>query len=208
MNTLNAMTLDDRLQWLKGVAGVDSAYLSKWDRSEWSAWEKAMTADPNDENPIAPSWMQPHIAGEWSKDWGQPFPCIGQLWPTAHDWFAEHATREDFQLSVEAPLVGEAPSVKRLQEAWDYAKAYNAVPMVMMNLLPPTPTAPAIVGEIEAFYVVSAIYDELIEIGVSSTVGSVGDRVGSVLGKNVLGQKAGIGTADEVHVIYSWEWMG
>jgi len=114
------------LDWLKWVSGVDDEYLAPWDTAEWAQWHRAMDASFGESlNPCVPDWMNDMIRGDWSKDWSQPWPCIGQLWPTACNWFVAEANRDDFTLQVARADGSEGaiyPTLGQLNRAWCWKK--------------------------------------------------------------------------------------
>lgn len=162
--------LSSGLAWMKRVSGVDDEYIAQWDISEWAQWYRAMTSSKRTPNPCVPSWMHDIIGDDWSKDWSLPFPSIGQLWPTAHNWFVEHDSRDDFQLTVIEPAPRPyatrwAPTLQQLDQAWHLAKTHpESVPLMMVDLLPATSDSPVITGEVSAFIVAAKTFQsDLVE---------------------------------------------
>lgn len=152
-----APDLESALHWLKGVAGIDDSYISRWPNKAWEEWARAMHAgndDPRGVNPSVPAWMQPHL-GRWHLDFSGPYPSVGQLWPTAHDWFSDADVHEDFSLRVEELMDGVwFPTVGQVRAAWECAAAAGATPLASITLVPAEPWGSAVVAELEAFYVV------------------------------------------------------
>lgn len=112
--------LNSSLAWLKDVIGASDGYLAQWDISEWAQRYRAMACLRMTPNPCVPVWLSDIIGDDWSKNWSLPWPSIGQLWPTAHNWFAEHHCRQDFQLtvvSVASDLAKPTPNLQELQRA-------------------------------------------------------------------------------------------
>lgn len=215
MNDLETHDLDDALQWLKNVSGVDDRYIAQWPRAAWEQWARAMytypNEYPNEANPSVPDWMQPHL-GSWQGDFSAPYPCVAQLLPTAHDWFAEAVTREDFTLG-DAELTGDAladsatPTVEQLHQAWKLAKDSGATPLISLSIVPAEPYGHAVVGEIEAFYVVgNPLRHELLQ-GITELLGVEG-AARSVL-KSDANEMLTLAGREPVNgaELHTWEWM-
>ena len=145
--------LQQSLEWLKGVAGLDDEYLARFPSEAWEQWALAMHADGRGLNPTVPLWMQP-VLGPWHHDFSGPFPCIAQLWPTGHDWFTEADVHDDFTLTVEGPLDHEPPTLVQLRDAWTLTRHVGATPLANVSVVPAEPWGHAVAGEIEAFYAV------------------------------------------------------
>lgn len=139
------------LDWLKDVAGLQDADIAGWDRGAWNQWSRAMHADRQEPHPAVPAWMRP-LVGNWHRDFSLPFPSVGQLWPTGHDWFVEIDAHPDFTLTVEEPEPGHAPALQQLRQAWRHAAWRGAIPLMMISLVPVAPWGAAVCGRIEAFY--------------------------------------------------------
>ena len=103
----NQLELQADLEWLKNVSGVDDAHIAGWDTAAWGQWAGAMHADPGGPNPSVPAWMQPLLT-RWHLDYSLPFPCVAQLWPTGHDWFAETDAHPELTLTVDEAWDGPA----------------------------------------------------------------------------------------------------
>ncbi|WP_424468069.1 hypothetical protein [Pseudoclavibacter helvolus] len=150
---INRHRLLESLGWLKKAAGVDDEYLSRWPSEAWWQWHLAMRADPQGPNPAVPTWMRP-LLGRWHRDFGMPFPCVGQLWPTTREWFGEADTHADLTLRVETTTDGGEPNLTQLRAAWTRAVDLHLTPVLSMSLEPAAPWGEAVVGTIEAFYVI------------------------------------------------------
>lgn len=145
------------LDWLKQVAGLEDDYIRRWSASDWAAWATAMGTDRNAPNPCVPDWMQPIIQGKWWWDFSLPFPQVGQLLPTAHNWFLEADRRSDFSISVDEPAEGENPDLAALRAAWEEAVSIGATPLINMDLAPDTAGGPRhVTGAVASFYIVYA----------------------------------------------------
>lgn len=206
----STIDLTPALSWLKRVAGIDDAYIARWPEAAWVEWARAMYAgndNPRGVNPSAPAWMQPHL-GRWHQDFSGPFPSVAQLWPTAHDWFAESDVHDDFALRIEELEEGTwFPTVESVRAAWECAASNGAQPLLSMTVVPAEPRGSAVVAELEAFYVVRVeLNDQLVDQLVSILSAAPGRT--SVLARDV----------DEVlaHAelpplsgaeVRSWEWM-
>src|SRR5699024_2649910 len=122
------------------------------------AWYRAMACLTMTPNPSVPTWLAEIIASDWSKDWSRPWPSVGQLWPTAHDWFVEDQQRDDFHLRVAIPETESgtpSPDLQQLHQAWRLAaQRPDTAPLVMLDLLPQHAMAKNVTGEISAFTVV------------------------------------------------------
>lgn len=206
----NTLDLDGALRWLKRVAGVDDDYIAKWPVEAWAEWARAMHAgngDPRGVNPTVPTWMQPHL-GRWHLDFSGPYPSVAQLWPTAHNWFAEADTHDDFFLEVEELMEGVwFPTVEQVRAAWECAASAGATPLLSITVVPAEPWGKAVAAQLEAFYV----------IGVDLTPQLI-DQVTGIFG-SAPGRSAGLArNVDEIltHAdrsplpgaeVRSWEWM-
>lgn len=155
--------LHDALHWLKRVAGIDDRYIEQWPTAAWAEWAKAMRAGRDSSNPSVPVWMRP-LLGPWHWDFSGPFPCVAQLWPTAHNWFTEADAHDDFTLEVAEPAEEDAPTLDQLREAWQLANDHGATPLMNVSVVPAEPYGAAVTGEVEAFYIVGHVLDpELVE---------------------------------------------
>jgi hypothetical protein len=150
--------------------------------------------------------MRP-LLGEWHRDFSLPFPCVAQLWPTAHDWFTEDDEHPDFTLEVEAPAEGDAPTLDQIRQAWQLATDSGATPLMNVSVVPAEPWGVAVTGMVEALYVVGqALEPELL------------DRIADSLGANVLTTpalnldaepiltSAGFDAIGDAHA-WAWEWL-
>lgn len=140
------------LEWLKGAAAIDNAYISRWDMAAWDQWARAATADPAGPCPSVPAWMQP-LLEDWHTDFSLPQPSVAQLLPTGHDWFTESDTHPDLTLLVEGAEGEQAPTLAQVRQAWSRAVEGGVQPFVAMHVVPAVPWGVAVVGQIEAFYV-------------------------------------------------------
>lgn len=216
MTTTETVRVDDLkagLEWLKWVAGVDDDYLARWDVAEWAQWYRAMDASiGSGVNPCVPSWINEIIHNDWSRDWSQPWPCIGQLWPTAHDWFVAEANHDDFVLQVaQGDQAGEAggPHLSHVWNAWWAAHEHpNAAALLRMDLLPPAPGDAAVIGEISAFYVVSVGEHEKLTRQLEQILGQTSDALhGNEITVNTMAVKAGVRPIEQARMGYQWDWM-
>lgn len=127
-------------------------------------------------------------------------PDIAELFPTGHDWFSAAEARSDFDLSVAEPFHAPSPALQQLQQAWNYACAQGAVPLVNVFLERTESEFEGVEGTIESFYAVSEgdtadeIHAELTQI-----FGSAGDRLDHVAGVKAL--------PADTRVAYFWEWL-
>ena len=135
--TSTTLDLDGALVWLKTVAGIDDDYIARWPAAAWAEWAKAMYADREGANPAVPAWMQPHL-GTWHQDFSGPFPCVAQLWPSAHNWFAEADLHGDLSLGIEGPE-DRQPTLAQVRAAWEYATARGATPLLSISVVPTAP---------------------------------------------------------------------
>lgn len=210
MTELESVELHNALHWLKGVAGIDDQYIERWPTAAWAEWAKAMHAGRDSINPSVPSWMQP-LLGPWHWDFSGPFPCVAQLWPTAHDWFTEADTHDDFTLEVEEPVDEHAPTLDQLREAWQLATDQGATPLMNVSVVPAEPYGVAVTGEVEAFYIVGHSLDpELVDriarlLGVDGTTTSARTRATSTAAGELL-THAGRDAIDGGE-LRAWEWM-
>ena len=198
--------LDSALGWLKKVSGIDDAYIAQWPERAWVQWAKAMHGKRGEENPAVPDWMQPHL-GSWHYDFSLPFPQVGQLWPTAHDWFAETENHPEFTLSIDEPDEEEQRfTLTQLRTAWHLARTQGATPMMNMLLLPQSPWGEVIEGTIEAFYVIGSDLSNALQDQLDQLMGTKG-RPNSVTGTaEELALHAGL-TVSSPPQLRAWEWM-
>jgi len=203
--TSAALDLKSALSWLKRVAGIDDDYIARWPAAAWTEWAKAMHADRHGPNPSVPEWMQPHL-GTWHQDFSGPFPCVAQLWPSAHNWFAEADNHLDFSLVIEEPNDNQQPTLAQVRAAWEYATVRGATPLLSISVVPATPYGDAVTGEIEAFYVVGTKLD-----GLGGALDRILDSTGTAVGDlardaaSVM-QHAGLAAHPEEE-LRAWEWM-
>jgi len=212
MTTTDTIRVDDlkaALEWLKWVAGVDDDHLARWDVAEWAQWYRAMDASIGDAvNPCVPSWINDIIRDDWSRDWSAPWPSIGQLWPTAHDWFVAAANHDDFVLKVaEADQDGEhhVSHLGQLDKAWWAAhETVGAAGLLQIDLLPPAPGTDVIIGEISAFYVVVNGEQDKLTQELHQLLGkSTGVDASTV---NTWASKAWLFLTDQTRIGYQWNW--
>lgn len=199
--------LDNALAWLKRVAGVDDDYLSRWSTDEWAEWANAMRTNSSEPNPSVPVWMRAHL-GQWHRDFSGPFPSVAQLWPTAHNWFAEADTHADFTLTVSEAVGVATPTLDDVRTLWDCATARGFIPLLAVTMIPGQPVGEAVIGEIEAVYVIGPaidmrpledVFDHMIGMtGASSTVTT--DNAGELMGHAGLNPRQG-------DVLRAWEWL-
>lgn len=199
-------TLDSALVWLKRVAHVDDEYLNRWSQAEWAEWARAMRTNPSDPNPSVPAWMRPHL-GQWHRDFSGPFPSIAQLWPTAHNWFAEADTHPDLTLTITEAVGVATPTLDDVRTLWDCATARDITPLLAVTMIPGQPVGEAFIGEIEAVYMVGAttdmqsldeVFDHMIGmIGASST--GTADNASELMRHAGLNPRAG-------DALRAWEW--
>ena len=210
MTELGTVELRDDLRWLKGVAGIDDQYIARWPTAAWAEWAKAMHAGRDSINPSVPSWMQP-LLGPWHRDFSGPFPSVAQLWPTAHDWFTEADTHDDFTLEVEELVDESEPALDQLRAAWQLATDQGATPLMSMSVVPAAPYGAAVTGEVEAFYIVGQSLDsELVDriarlLGADGATTSVITTATSTTAGELLAQ-AGRDAIDGGE-LRAWEWM-
>lgn len=198
------------LDWLKQVRGVDDDYLAQWDLAQWTQWHRAMACLTMTPNPCVPHWLGRIIGDDWSKNWSLPWPSVGQLWPTAHDWFSEEQNRVDFQLQIataERDSPKSARQLQQLRQAWWFAAAHqDVVPLLMMDLLPPGPMDQAITGQVTAFIVVAKrvyppVAQELIQIL------SPPSESTNLLDQEELRAASGLDADHDLTVLYELNWM-
>lgn len=139
--TVNIHDLKCGCDWLKRVSGVDDEYREWWDITEWAEWYRAMDVSTDSTvNPCVPDWMNDMIQGDWSNDWSQPWPCIGQLWPTAQNWFLAEANRDDFTLQVargDESKGASYPTLPQLDRAWWLAHEHPGSTCCLIHQLSP-----------------------------------------------------------------------
>jgi len=209
-HTVRLNELSSSLDWLKQIRGVNDEYLAQWDIAQWTQWHRAMACLTMTPNPCVPHWLGRIIGNNWSKDWSLPWPSVGQLWPTAHDWFSEDQSHDDFQLKIapaERYSPKSAPELQQLLQAWSFAAAHqDVVPLLMMDLLPPGPMDKAITGQITAFVVVAkqfhpAITQELMQILSQSSEST------NLFVQEELRAVSGLDSDHDLTVLYELNWM-
>lgn len=201
--------LQDALSWLKKVSGVDDEYLAKWDVTEWMAWYRAMACLTMTPNPSVPTWLAEIIASDWSKDWSRPWPSVGQLWPTAHDWFVEDQQRDDFHLRVAIPETESgtpSPDLQQLHQAWRLAaQRPDTAPLVMLDLLPQHAMAKNVTGEISAFTVVGQRLNPALTNQLSTILSRPSQRQSLYFDED-LRHASNLETNSELVVLYETDW--
>lgn len=201
----NRHLLQESLGWLKAGSGVDDEYLSRWPAEAWWQWRRAMHSDPQGPNPAVPGWMRP-LLDRWYEDFGQPVPCVAQLWPTTHDWFREADAHDDLTLRVETTVNGTEPTLAQLRAAWALALELDLTPVLSMSLEPAAPWGESVVGAIEAFYVIGgkAPWRETVEALNSTQSAAFAEALGSPGASSSVMLSFG-----DTHGLpwLSWEWF-
>lgn len=205
--TTDQLELRADIEWLKNVAGMAEASIAEWDTAAWEQWSKAMHADPHGPNPSVPAWMQPLLT-RWHVDFSAPFPSVAQLWPTGHDWFAETDAHPELTLTVDEAWDGPAPSLAQVRQAWQYADSQGATPLVNLTVVPAAPWGEAVVGQIEAFYVVTQTPALDISEGLARILDAPGAyRATPFPDVTQLMHHAGLSAPGAEACLHAWEWI-
>ncbi|MCY1718601.1 hypothetical protein OVA26_16815 [Microbacterium sp. SL62] len=185
--------LERDLAWLKRVAGVDDDYIARWDRRDWTAWSIAMRTPRGELCPSVPQWMAEKV-GPWQNDFSLPYPCVAQLWPTTVDWFAEADEHDELTLVAEENGDRPSPTSDELRRAWTLAAGVSVTPAMAISVVPDPATPDAVVGQIEAFYL----------IGNEPEVAAIAQRIAGILREPGKTPVLPLSVTD--HVL-AWEWM-
>lgn len=201
--------LQRSLEWLKTVADIDDDYVKRWSPAEWGAWQAAMLADPQGNNPSVPAWMNPIIHGKWHNDFSLPSPQVGQLWPTAHPWFLEEFRRADFELKISEPVEDEFPLLSQVEAVHDAAVMRDWTTLMLL-VIEPTPQPKVVVGAVEAFYILapSSDSDAVVELMQAHDLPCVTTHLAGPMrtGRDLL-ESADIAVPEFDYVVWASEWM-
>ena len=209
-HTVRLNELSSSLDWLKQIRGVDDDYLAQWDLAQWTQWHRAMACLTMTPNPCVPHWLGRIIGNNWSKDWSLPWPSVGQLWPTAHDWFSEDQSHDDFQLKI-APAGRyshkSAPELQQLRQAWRFAaEHHDVVPLLMMDLRPPGPMDQAITGQITAFIVIAKQFQPMVAQDLMQILSQPSEPT-NLFVQEELRAVSGQDSDHDLTVLYELNWM-